>query len=81
MNTHPHHLTAVFDDAGRQMALEFVAEHLSLAQIYLAHALDCASVGDDFGLACALKKHGLLMRAVHETWREMAAKKEAARAR
>src|SRR5687767_15093333 len=39
--------------------------------------LDCASVGDEFGLAYALKKHRLLMRAVHETWREMAAKKEA----
>jgi hypothetical protein len=63
------------------MALEFIADHLSLAQIYLAHGFDCASVGDDFGLACALKKHELLMSVVYETWRELAAKKEAARAR
>ncbi len=60
----------------QDMLREFIAEHLGVAQIYVAHAFDCASVGDDFGLACALRKHGLLMNAVHETYRDLAAKKE-----
>jgi hypothetical protein len=58
------------------MLREFIAEHLGLAQIYVAHAFDCASVGNDFGLACALRKHGLLMKAVHETYRDLATTKQ-----
>jgi hypothetical protein len=53
---------------------EFILERASLAHLYLQHVIDCVSVCDDFGLAVALRKHGLLMKAVHVTYRDLAAK-------
>jgi hypothetical protein len=57
---------------------EFIAEHACLAHLFLSHAIDCASIGDDFGLAVALRKHGILMQAVHDTYRELSAEKQGA---
>jgi hypothetical protein len=57
---------------------EFLLEHASLADLYLQHVIDCVSVHDDFGLAVALRKHGLLMKVVHDTYRDLTATKQEA---
>jgi hypothetical protein len=59
---------------------QFIADHVELAGVYLAHAADCALLGDDFGLKVALTKHGLYMKAVRETFADLVAKQKRAAA-
>jgi hypothetical protein len=56
---------------------ELIIEHLWLAQVYLAHAYDCAIIEDDFGLTLALRKHSLVLKAVCESCSELADQKRA----